>query len=276
VSLSANIEDYEFEESIGEGNFGNVFKCKYLPLGQTVAIKKIRKTPVNSGMVEREIRAGKLLSNPNVAKFYQQFEDAVFNYLVFEFVEGIELFSLMEQRNFEPLEESAARIMFSQLVKTISNAHTQGIAHMDLKMENLLINQKTNKATVIDFGLCYFIKADEACDSWVGSVDYICPEVILRKPYCARKGDVWSLATNLYILVCGEIPFSKRDRYEALGKGRHPAIDYPPHLKLSRSLKDLLRSMFAFNPQERSSIEDVLNHEWMRTEAAGDVDSQAS
>jgi serine kinase len=156
-----------------------------------------------------------------------------------------------------PLPESTARKIFRQIVEVMTYCHSQGIAHLDLKLENILLSS-SGKIFLIDFGLCEIQQTTRRpSDSFVGSIDYASPEILDRKPFDSFKADIWSLGTLLYCLVFACFPFSANARFN----GTHPPLDFV--LDISKPLEDLLHKMLKNDPSERCSIIDVSTHKWL-------------
>lgn len=253
MQFSHNINDYKVEASLGGGGFGNVQLANFN--GQEVVLKRISKPksdPQTCGegtkrneedFIHRELEAGRRLHHKGIAQLYDHFEDNDNHYFVVEYVKGGDLFSVMDERSFEPLRESDAKKLFRQIVRAVQYSHSQGVYHLDLKLENILITLSSNRmrTKIIDFGLCHLASegsnnksverectspkcSGDMCRKWAGSPDYCCPEILVRKAYSAEKGDVWSLGVILYILLFAELPFSRKDRYKGLRQGKHPNI----------------------------------------------------
>ena len=99
-------------------------------------------------------------------------------------------------------------MLTKQVLSCINYMHTKGIVHRDLKPENILLEQ--NKAfdqiKIIDFGTSLFYDNEVPLTERVGTPNYIAPEVI-DKNYGAEC-DVWSIGVIVYILLCGDPPFT--------------------------------------------------------------------
>jgi serine/threonine protein kinase len=265
------IPGYIIEKKIGNGSFGDVWLARKVedssPIPYYYVVKKIAK----DRMKMAEVQAGELLDHPNIVKYYSHFDDDTSHYLVLEYIEGMDLFSFMEQRNFEPLPEHLAHKIFSQLASAVHYCHQKGVAHRDLKLENVLIDPNTNHVKLIDLGLCKIEEEDTAsCVDVCGSVDYISPEILEELPYSAQKSDVWSLGVILYCLLCANFPFSSEERMDALmpadgvSKKEHPPLLFPRSVVLSRDAKDLCRKMMAVDPSKRITMNQVIKHPWMQ------------
>jgi len=272
------LNGYVVEEVLGTGSFGEVLlvtkvRCNSSDInndsnndniGRKLVIKKIP----NERMKFAEVEAGRLLSHPNIVTFYEHFQDKDYHYLVLEYVRGIDLFAFMESRNLQGLPEEMARKIFSQISSAIQYCHQKGVAHRDLKLENILIDPSTLYVKLIDFGLCKI--GDEACSDVCGSVDYIAPEILSEKPhYSPKKTDIWCLGTILYCLLFANFPFSSEERIDALvpEPGQpvkpHPPIDFPKSAFISREARDLCERMMTVDPNRRISLSAVMSHKWM-------------
>ncbi|PRP88211.1 Protein kinase domain containing protein [Planoprotostelium fungivorum] len=94
--------------------------------------------------------------------------------------------------------------MFKGVARGLEHSHRQGIAHLDIKPENIMVG-KDGHLTLIDFGLA--AKTLGLCHQFSGSADYASPEVWRNMPFEPSCSDVWSLGIILHILLTGCLPF---------------------------------------------------------------------
>lgn len=117
----------------------------------------------------------------------------VYNSLFFVvFLFRLDLFTYMENRDFAGLKELEAKKLFRQLVAAVLHSHQRHVAHLDIKMENVLISNPKNSSgnkriKLIDYGLCDLQHPGKLTTRWVGSPDYAADELLLKKPYKATK-----------------------------------------------------------------------------------------
>jgi serine/threonine protein kinase len=176
--------EFIIERKISRGVFGEVF-VGTSKSGETVALKKICKSKENyrDDLVNREIQAGTLLKHNGIVEFKTFFETSGNVYLVYELLRGRDLYRLMAKRNFAPLEESDVKKIAIQVAVAVLYCHQQGIAHRDLKWDNLIM-KKDGTIKLLDFGLCTTqMQAEELCYDFVGSFQFAAPEVMARHPY---------------------------------------------------------------------------------------------
>lgn len=108
--------------------------------------------------------------------------------------------------------ESEARDLFWQLAAGVSHIHSRGVAHRDLKLENVLFDDFGN-LKVADFGLCNTFAKDgqtllkTAC----GSPDYAAPEIVKHQAYCGAKADAWSCGVILFAMLTAMLPFDEEN-----------------------------------------------------------------
>jgi len=241
--------------------FGDVLVAK-TKRGKKVVVKRVDTSTVKKEFYMNEAAASKLF-HPNICKVNKIFEENSSVYMEMEYIEGCDLYDFMSDRDFKPLKESEAKNIFKQLMKAVLYCHSKGIVHRDLKLENVMLC-KNGKVKLIDFGLCLEASCDTLSNSWCGSTDYACPEIIHRKPYSACKADVWSLGTILFALVFAELPFTFEERAERIKLGLpHKNVEFPKKIEVSASLKDLIFRMLSIEPRFRLTLEEVTIHQWL-------------
>eukprot|EP01119_Soliformovum_irregulare_P000238 TRINITY_DN10174_c0_g1_i1.p1 TRINITY_DN10174_c0_g1~~TRINITY_DN10174_c0_g1_i1.p1 ORF type:complete len:268 (+),score=90.30 TRINITY_DN10174_c0_g1_i1:82-885(+) len=263
---------YEVVKCLGAGNFGRVDLVKD-NTGRQYALKSIDKTTATyrASHVQQEVRAGELLKCTGVARMFNYWESATHVFLLMEYIQGSDMITYMEKKNFEPFNEITARKYFTQIITTLNQCHTKGIAHRDLKLDNLIIDHNED-IKVIDFGLCKTSDTSNCRDA-VGSIEYCAPEIVKRRPYDAFLSDVYSAGVLLFAFLYGEFPFSI-DKIKA-----HAQRGAPLQLKflddkvtISEEAKDLLQKMMNIDPSQRISMKRVLQHPWFSAPIATPAD----
>lgn len=250
--------------SLGEGSFGQIKLAKRQSDGSEVVIKMIKRTPDRLRLIENEVEAGRKLKHPGIVDFVDYIETTETSFIILEYIEGTDLFDLLSSRGFSPVPEGTARRMFKSLAKAVRFSHRKGIAHLDLKAENVLVTSKGD-LKLIDFGLCNPISPKKQCQQWVGSPDYASPQILLRQPFSETKADVWSLGVILFIILVGQIPFDRDERYQALQVGRHPIVRWEElSVALHPDAVDLLSRMLDVDSNSRISMGEVVNHKWVK------------
>jgi len=265
-SASFSSSDYKVAKVLNQGKTGEV-TVAVNKKGKTVVLKKIDSNVVAEELVNNEVECCKKLKHSNIVRVNRVFKEAANTFLEMEYLQGVDLYYLMEQREFQPIPETECKKIFKQLVKAVIYMHQKCYVHRDLKLENIFICEKTKKVKILDFGMATKVPQDEDCSTWCGSIGYVCPEIIMRVPYSGYKADVWSLGTILYALLFAELPFLFSERVEAVLNGDpHPPIVFPANLKsVSEEATDLVLKMLQTDPQSRISMKDVANHPWLKS-----------
>jgi len=258
----STFEDFEFIKSLGNGSYGDVKLYRHLHSQQKVVIKRI---PLTNGdaLIRKEIEAGLRLRHKYIVPYYGDFRSQRYAFLILGYVKGENLYSFLSKRDFKPMKERHSKSLFRQLLESVQFSHQQEVSHGDIKMENVMISKK-GRVTLIDFGFSR-VEDGTLSEQWMGSMDYVAPEILLRTPFEAKKADVWSLGVILYILLTGELPFARGPRIESLRHGTHPTIDWPASSDSSFSARKLVQSMLDPNPTTRISVDECLKYDWMRS-----------
>lgn len=201
---------YNLEMTIGQGQFGQVKLATHKRTGLKVAVKIMGKKdikPIEVYQIKREIEVMKMCKHPNIVRLEDLFENADCFFLVLEYMGGGDLFDYLKTRQFRLSEERAREIIF-QLTLAVQFLHTFGIVHRDIKLENVMMSDQTDKAIpkLADFGLAKMVGPSEKADEPFGTLGYAAPEVLRKEPY-GPACDLWSLGCISYALLCGALPF---------------------------------------------------------------------
>ncbi|CAA3008724.1 probable serine threonine kinase IRE [Olea europaea subsp. europaea] len=277
-----SIEDFEIIKPISRGAFGRVFLARKRSTGDLFAIKVLKKADmicknaVESILAERDILIS--VRNPFVVRFFYSFTCRENLYLVMEYLNGGDLFSLL--RNLGCLEEDVARIYIAEVVLALEYLHSLNVIHRDLKPDNLLIGPDGH-IKLTDFGLskvglinstddlsglpAYLgddkPKASAAQSSVkreqrqkhavVGTPDYLAPEMLLGTGHGATA-DWWSVGVTLFELLVGIPPFNAEHPHQIFDNIMNRNIPWPkvPE-EISHEAYDLIEKLLIENPVQR-------------------------
>jgi len=190
-------------------------------------------------------------------------------YLVLEHAQKGDLLDYLISQG-KPFSETEARRLFSQLVSALSYAHSKGVCHRDLKLENLFLDDKLDMK-IGDWGHSCFFSPKTRLHETKGTLKYSAPEIVLGNAYYGPAVDVWSAGVVLFAMISGHLPFESDNPSDSF-RLRHikrkivrldfelPAPSSPT--PLSNDLEDLLLGMLSLAPR-RLTLEQVRNHPWM-------------
>lgn len=231
-----------------------------------VILKQINKKDkrYDPDKIANEIQAGVSLHHKNIVKFFDFFESKDSVFLIFEYLEGENLYLVVENHQFLPIDESYVKMIMVQLISALVYCHSLGVVHRDIKLENIILTSD-NVVKLIDFGFCDFISNEKPMlKEFLGSRNYTPPEILARSPYDGFKVDVWSTGIVMYTLLFGEFPFS----IEELIGSVPPIITWPDSIPknqykaVSGLAKSLLLKMLRFNPNKRIEMDIIPKDDW--------------
>ncbi|KAH9582061.1 Protein kinase domain [Trypanosoma melophagium] len=256
---------YRVGETVGRGTFGKVKLAVHEATRSKVALKviprKVMEQNARSNIkITREITILKVLRHPNIMCLYDVVQTKHDIVLVLEYVSGGELFDYICSKG--RLDETIARHLFQQVVAGVAYCHRHRVAHRDLKPENIMMEQGSTTIKIGDFGLASVTHDGCFFETSCGTPNYASPEIVSGKPYGGPEADVWSCGVVLYTMVAGALPFDDTN-VENLFKKIQTA-NYIMPSGLSEEVRDLLRRMIVVNPLERATMEQVMQHPWLR------------
>ena len=277
---------YEVIKKIGEGSYGKIYKVKNKQSGDIRAMKQIMKSKIpNIEKFQNEIKILSMVDHPNIVRLFEVIEDDKYFNLLQELCTGGELLEKMQRTQLK--EKQIAKI-FNQIMSAVAYCHEKGIAHRDLKLENILFASEApdSPIKIIDFGFSVLLgKKDKDQDSndlkkfgfkrmksKVGTLYYISPEII--KGNYDEKCDIWACGVILYILLCGYPPFtgnSDKEVYNIISQVKYD-FNKPAWKNVSKYAKELIKNMLTPAKNRYTAIQ-VLNSKWFEVKLK-DVDEK--
>ncbi|XP_048193563.1 sperm motility kinase Z-like [Perognathus longimembris pacificus] len=248
---------YYVYHTIGSGTYGHVKKACHHLTDKEVAVKVLqtRDYPI---LVENEVDIVKSLSHPHLIRVYQVIQGEEHTYLVMEMATKGNLQTWIQ--NSRCLFENEARKLLQQILSAVQYCHVNWIAHLDLKPDNILLDEYGN-AKVSDFGLSVRVAPGQLLTEVRGAYVFRAPEIYLKKAYDGFKVDVWCLGTILLFMVTGQFPFqgsNSNQLREAIVHGRY---EIPFHL--SAKGQSIISQFLTVNPEYRPNIQQVMVHPWL-------------
>lgn len=144
-------------------------------------------------------------------------------------------------------------------MEAIAHCHSLGIAHRDIKPDNVLFNDQ-KELKLADFGSAEFFHDGQSISGVVGTPYYVAPEVVSGRDY-DEKIDIWSAGVILYIMLAGFPPFYGESASEIFEAVLRANLRFPTRVfgSVSPAAKDLLRKMLSKDVNRRFSAEQVLS-----------------
>lgn len=261
ITLGKRIGFYRIRGELGSGNFSQVKMGIHALTREKVAIKILDKTKLDQKtqrLLSREISSMEKLHHPNIIRLYEVVETLAKLHIVMEYAGGGELFTKISNEGKFP--EPEARNIFGQVIAAVEHMHSHNIIHRDIKAENVLYaGQRLVK--VGDFGFSTLSKPDNPLSTFCGSPPYAAPELFKDESYFGTFVDIWALGILVYFIVTGIMPF----RADTVAKLKKCILDgnYIIPSYVSDSCQFLIRSILKAVPQDRFTISEIMNSEWL-------------
>ncbi|KAA6327815.1 MAG: putative CAMK/CAMK1 protein kinase, partial [Streblomastix strix] len=138
--------------------------------------------------------------------------------------------------------------------------HSIGVAHRDLKLENILCvdDQPNSQIKVSDFGLSKIVEKKKKLSSFCGTPGYVAPEVL------ARNGYGFEGCVIMYVLLCGYPPFYEENDALLFDQIQNGSFEFDSSVwdTISSNAKDLISHLLIVDPQKRLTAEQALKHPW--------------
>lgn len=262
------INQYILEKQIGSGGFAVVFVARNIESGLTCAVKVFNKRILAKKFgyrdesylneLKNEIEILSSLNHPHIIGVQEVIEGPQSNkmYLV------LELATLGAASELSPMNMSDAKMYFRHLALAVHYLHEDvKVLHRDIKPQNLLIKADFS-LKVSDFGTAQPIRYPDRLTNKAGTHAFMAPEVIGGNDSFAGKPlDMWAMGITLYYFVYGCTPFKSRKITQLYEQIKSDPIVFPQ--RLDSDLQSLLTGLLEKDPMKRTTIKEVLLHDWV-------------
>ena len=219
---------YRVVSRIADGGMATVYQAVDERLGRTVAIKimhtQLAQGPHRDQFVERfhrEARSAAAIANPHIVQVYDTGEFDGLDYLVMEYVHGVNLRYEMNQQGTFSVRETLRII--GETLDGLASAHRAGVVHRDIKPENILLNDRGH-VQITDFGLAKTVSQATLSSTGIllGTAAYLAPEMIERNQ-ATPQGDLYSVGIMAWEMLAGKVPFTSNNPVTLVFKHVHQA-----------------------------------------------------
>jgi len=260
VKPGDRLEHFELVRYIGGGGMGRVFCAVDTRLARTVALKILSVDQARDEETllrfQNEAQSAARLDHDNIAQVFHVGEDRGLHYIVFEYVEGVNIRALVEQKGPLPLAEAISYSL--QIAEALAHAAGREVVHRDIKPSNVLITPE-GRVKLIDMGLARLRRVAKAEDDLtasgvtLGTFDYISPEQARDPRNADVRSDIYSLGCTLFYMLAGRPPFPEGTVLQKLLQHQG---DRPPDIReyrpeLPEEVTRVLRRMMAKDPRHR-------------------------
>lgn len=263
------MRDLDIMRTLGTGTFGRVKLVHHPKLKKAFALKQLQKAAVVAYRQQQNVMSEKnimqMADHPFILRLHKTYQDRDCLYMLLEFVQGGELFSLLHIRGGK-LADKDARFYAACVQDALEYLHDRDIVYRDLKPENLLIDDE-GYIRVVDFG--FSKKITTRSFTLCGTPEYLAPELVLGKGH-NRAVDIWALGVLIYEMIAGTSPFADHvngDHMVICKKIVRNKVEYPR--RFGEKAKDLVSRLLVREPHLRIGClsgghQDIKDHPWMK------------
>jgi serine/threonine protein kinase len=252
------IGPWRVERLLGRGGMAAVYAVVHTGFGKRAALKLahsvVLDSPLSTDVFLREARTVHMIDHPGTTDV---FATGIYHerpYLVMERLVGTTLGHRLYNHR---VDRDDALAILGELCAVLGAAHTAGIVHRDVKLDNVfLLDSPGRQIKLLDWGLARHLGEDDPLREMVaGTLTYVAPEQLRGEPITPAT-DVYSLGVIAYQLLCGIAPFAADDHHALIQAHLHQPPP-PPTEDLPAPMRDLLVRMLAKNPVDRPTLVEI-------------------
>lgn len=273
--------EYDILEQIGQGSFAKVFLIRNRETNTLYAAKSYSMQKLMQRRLGEEPRDARFfaevsilssLNHKNCLKIIEVIKDDVTKqiYLIIPYAAKGPL--VQNYWEITPMPESEAKNVFRQLAEAIQYLHQKNIIHRDIKPDNILVHED-GTIMLCDFSISKQLSSStEYLDDTQGTTPFKSPEEMQSKPFDGKKADVWSYGISLYTMIFGHLPYNIDTDNQSLCQQialvskqiLETKINLEKDPPISNDLRQLFNAIFVHNPDERPTIDQILEMNWFK------------
>jgi len=270
AASSIKLTELKVKASLGAGTFGRVKLVYHAATEKTYALKTMHKSEVVAHSQVTNVLNEKslmmLCNHPFVLKLYATYMDKDRLYLLLEFIQGGELFSVLHTPSADGVPEAHAKFYGGGVCSALAFVHEKNIAYRDLKPENIMLDSK-GYPKVVDFGFAKIVsrKTYTLC----GTPEYLAPEIVLGRGH-NKCVDWWAFGVLVYEMIAGYSPFADpvgMDQVVICKNIINGKLVFPK--RFARDAQDLVKKLLNRNPVDRLGANyaqsPIAGHKWFAT-----------
>ncbi|GJN90679.1 hypothetical protein Rhopal_003691-T1 [Rhodotorula paludigena] len=295
-NLEVGPSSFQKIRMLGKGDVGKVYLVREKQTQKLYAMKvlskkeMIKRNKVKRALAEEEILAGS--NHPFIVTLYHSFQSDDYLYLCMEYCLGGEFFRTLQTRPGKCLPEEDAKFYAAEVVAALEYLHLMGFIYRDLKPENILLHETghimlsdfdlskcsdphgfggapagiklitPNGVPLVDTKSCI---ADFRTNSFVGTEEYICPEVINGRGHSSAV-DWWTVGILIYEMLFGCTPFKGSNRHATFSNVLRNEVAFPDHPATTTLCKSMIKKLLCKDEHRRlgsqSGASEVKQHKW--------------
>ena len=255
--VKTGFEKYKLNEQIGEGGCAKIFLANNIETGGKCAIKCIEtKTEKAKRYLQYEIcTMEKLKGIQGIVQVKETFRGEETTHIVMEHIDGWCLQDVVENLQ---IDERVIATLSKSILQSLQQVHALQIIHRDIKCGNIMLT-KEGETKLIDFGYATFCPPNGYVRSGkVGSMFWMAPEIFQREAY-NHKADIWSFGIMVLEMHLGDPPYYGSPKTNETIVNHLAMGEVPIPENMSTKMQNFVRRCLAYNPEERPSVEELLN-----------------
>jgi serine/threonine protein kinase len=257
---------YTYVRTLGSGSSCVAVEVINCSTDEHLACKVVSRVALTEagefGYFEQELRVHEFLNHPNIVKIHEVLFQPDLVFVILDLCAGGDLLAfIIDHPGAYP---TVYRPMIIQILRALDYLHSRGIAHRDIKPDNILLTS-TNEIKIADFGCCE-VTTFGAEPKASGTVYYAAPEIFLDSPTVGIKSDIWSFGVLLFTMFSGHLPWQDGDKDAIVEQIVHRK--FSSAFVMPRDLRNIFDQCTRLDPKTRPTAAELLQDSWLQMEPA--------